>query len=312
MSVFQKSGERPVDADGRSYHSGGAFGEAFRSHVVGGSRARLETILAEYCKRGVRLGVSERDLPVFAAVANGNVVGRVNETLGVTLGAHGMGMGSVGCTLEEILWTSGQLTRGETIDVIRAGSCGSINPQLAPLGHTILVDSAFDEAGSYPWAHPSVEPRANPEILSAMVEAAIILGFPYVVGSEITNNDFYRGQRRRGLIHEIFPEGEGVVLVDESYMAHLRQLEEVALAYSMEAAGILKFCNAVRWNSGEPAIRAGVALAIYAQRDPDGGNSSFVQGEQKLEADRRCALIALLAHFLLQGDGRQVDELRQS
>lgn len=175
------------------------------------------------------------------------------------------------------------------------------------------MDFAFDEAGSYPWVHSSVEPRANADLLLAMEEAAKLLDFPYVIGAEITNNDFYRGQRRQGLIHEIFPEDEGIVLVSEEYMAHLREIEEVALAYSMEAAGILKFCNAVRWKNGTSAIRAGVALAIYAQRDPDGGNSAFVQGEQKLEADRRCALIALLAHFLLQGDGRQIDQLiRQS
>lgn len=297
---FKKSGERPVDAQGRTYHSGCAFGEVSRSLIVGGARGRVEAFLQGYCLEGQRLGASERDLPVYRLVGNGNMVGRVDETIDVSMGTHGMGVGSLGTTFEEMLWGCGQLTRGETIDVIRAGSCGSINPNLAPLGHTILLDYAHDEARSYPWIDPSVESKPNPDVLAAMIEAGRLLGFPVVVGAEITTNDFYRGQRRAGLVQEIFPEDEGLVLVDESYMRHLRELELRSLAYSMEGSGIFRFANAVRWKSGQAAIRAGVALAIYAQRDPDGGSSAFVNAEQKAEADDRCAKIALLAHFLLQ------------
>ncbi len=115
-----------------------------------------------------------------------------------------------------------------------------------------------------------------------------------------------------------------------SFLVHLESATFVELEQSFP--GIPKSVGPLAWVrfllvpheflSPQPALFAhlqdqvndvSVALAIYAQRDPDGGNSAFVQGEQKLEADRRCALIALLAHFLLQGDGRQIDQLiRQS
>lgn len=297
---FQKSGERPVDAFGRTYHSGCAFGEVSRSLVVGGARGRVETFFASYCSSGGRLGNSERDLPVYRMTANGDCVGRVNETLDMSMGAHGMGVGSLGTTFEEMLWGCGRLNTGETIDVIRAGSCGSVNPALAPLGTTILVSHAHDETNSYPWIHRTVQAVSNPDVLAAMVEAACRLGFPVAIGAEITTNDFYRGQRRAGLVQEIFLDDEGVVLEDPAYSEHLRELEEQSLAYSMEASGIFRFANAVRWRNGAPAIRAGVCLAVYAARDPDGGNSSFVNAEQKAEADDRAAKIALLAQFLLR------------
>lgn len=295
----KKSGERPIDADGRTYHSGPAFGEVPRHVIVGGSRARLETITTLYCSQHHRLGDSERDLPVFSAVLDGSTVGRPGVSLAIGLGAHGMGVGSLGCTYEEILWGTGRLSAGECIHVIRAGSCGSINPKVAPIGTTILVDRAYDEAHSYPWVDRSVEAVSDQRVLDAMVEAARILGYPVAIGAEITNNDFYRGQRRNGLLQEIFPEDEGLVMVDSAYMDHLRALELQSLTYSMEASGIFRLANAARWRDGTSAVRAGVALAVYAQRDPDGGNSAFVNSEQKLEADARCAKIALLAQLLL-------------
>lgn len=307
---FKKSGERPVDADGRSYHSGCAFGEVSRHLIVGGARGRVETFMTTYCTQARRLGASERDLPVYHAMANGNLVGRVSETLDVSMGAHGMGVGSLGTTFEEMLWGCGRLTPGETIDVIRAGSCGSVNPTSAPLGTTILVDYAYDESKSYPWIPIYIQPRPNPEVLAAMIQAAKLLGFPYVVGAEITTNCFYRGQRRQGLLQEIFPDSEGEVIVDQGYMFLLQELERAALAYSMEGAGIFRLARAAVWKGGKPAIRAGVALAIYAQRDPEGGNSAFVNAQQKAEADDRCAKIALLAHYLLNNDCNAVDRMR--
>jgi uridine phosphorylase len=183
----------------------------------------------------------------------------------------GIGTDNVEIVMAEIL----AITERPTI--IRVGSCGGLQPEMA-LGDLVISTGAVRLETTTSWfVHDGYPAVADYEAVVALIEAAERLGKRYHVGLTATAPGFFGAQGRP--IPQLpirYPD-----LAED--MARQRVLN-----FEMEASALLVLAGLAR-------CRAGVVCAVYAQRT----TGDFVTGDAKDAAEAACVETGLEALLLL-------------
>ena len=164
---------------------------------------------------------------------------------------------------------------------IRLGSCGALQPEIAPGDLVITARALRDEATTHYYAPPAYEARAHPLVLQALEEAAVELGAPYHVGLTCTTADFYGGQAR---------QVPGFPILEPGKLERLRRAGVLNL--EMEMAAYLTLAGISTY-----PLRAGGACAVLNNRLT--GASVFASPRLKALAEKRLIQVGLRAVEIL-------------
>jgi uridine phosphorylase len=189
----------------------------------------------------------------------------------VSIVSTGIGTDNVVIVMAEILANTKRPT------VIRVGSCGGLQPDMA-LGDLVISTGAVRLETTTSWfVHDGYPAVADYEAVIALIEAAERLGNRYHVGNPATGPGFVGAQGRP--IPQLpirYPD-----LAED--MARQRVLN-----FEMEASALLVLAGLAR-------CRAGVVCAVYAQRT----TGDFVTGAAKDKAEAACVETGLDSLLIL-------------
>ncbi len=189
----------------------------------------------------------------------------------VSIVSTGIGTDNVEIVMAEVL----AITQRPTI--IRVGSCGGLQPEMA-LGDLVITTGAVRLETTTSWfVHDGYPAVADYEAVSALIEAAERLGNRYHVGITATAPGFFGAQGRP--IPQLpirYPD-----LAED--MARQRVMN-----FEMEASALLVLAGLAR-------CRAGVVCAVYAQRT----TGDFVTGVAKDAAEQACVETGLESLLIL-------------
>ena len=238
-----------VPAGERQYHIGLGPGELAEYILLPGDpdrTARIARLLDD-----VELERRHREFASVTGTYRGQRVSIVST---------GIGTDNVEIVMAEIL----AITQRPTI--IRVGSCGGLQPEMA-LGDLVISTGAVRLETTTSWfVHDGYPAVADYEAVVALIEAAERLGKAYHVGLTATAPGFFGAQGRP--IPQLpirYPD-----LAED--MARQRVLN-----FEMEASALLVLAGLAR-------CRAGVVCAVYAQRT----TGDFVTGDAKDAAEAAC------------------------
>ena len=185
----------------------------------------------------------------------------------ISVTSTGIGSPSAAIAVEE-------LARVGVETMIRVGSCGAIQPEMA-VGDLVITTGAVRQEGtSDEYVREDYPAAADYEVVSALVAAAERLGYDYHTGVTMSADSFYAGQGRPGF--DGFEAAGADDLVDDLKAANVKNIE-------MEASAILTLANLY-------GLRAGAVCTVYANRET---------GEFRTEGESRAAETATLATHLL-------------
>lgn len=254
--MTRPSAHRIEQPEGRQYHIGLAPGEVAPAILLVGDPSRADRVAARFDR--VRLTRRQREYVSHT----GEVGGRE-----VTVVATGIGCDNTEIAVMELL-------NCVTPSVLlRVGSCGALQPDV-PLGDAVIsTGSVRLESTSLAFAREGYPALAHHEVVLALISAAEGKSVPYHVGLTATAPGFYGWQGRSGQpIRTRFPD-----LPDEL-------AAQGVVNFEMEASTL--FVMAALAN-----VRAGAVCAVFANRPQD----SFVEGEEKREAEARAITVGLAA-----------------
>ena len=244
----------------RQYHIGLGPGELAEYILLPGDPDRTPKIAARF--DSIELERRHREFASVTGTFRGERVSVVST---------GIGTDNVEIVVAEIL----AITKRPTF--IRVGSCGTLQPEVG-LGDLIISTGAVRlESTTSFFVHDGYPAVADYEAVIALIEAAERLGHRAHVGLTATAPGFFGAQGRP--IPQLpirYPD-----LAEE--MARQRVMN-----FEMEASALLVL-------AGLAKCRAGVICTAYAQRV----SGAFVQGEQKVRAEKACIDTGLEALRLL-------------
>lgn len=195
----------------------------------------------------------------------------------VSIVSTGIGTDNVEIVLAEILAITDRPT------LIRVGSCGALQPWIAPGDLVISSGAVRLDATTGFYVHDGYPAVASYEAVVALVEAAASLGHRAHVGVTATSPSFYGGQ------------GRPIPQLPIRYPDLAEQMaREGVLNFEMEASALLVL-------AGLAGCRAGVVCAVYAQRT----TGEFIVGEAKERAEADCVETGLEGLRILAEMGRQ-------
>ena len=195
----------------------------------------------------------------------------------VSIVSTGIGTDNVEIVLAEIL----AITERPTF--IRVGSCGALQPEIAPGDLVISTGAVRLEATTRYFVDEGYPAVAHYEAVAALVEAAERLGHRTHVGVTATAPGFFGAQGRP--IPQLpirFPD-----LAEE--MARQRVLN-----FEMEGSAVMVL-------SSLAGCRAGIVCAVYAQRVA----GTFLEGEARTRAESICVETGLESLLILAEMDRQ-------
>ncbi|MBI4643107.1 MAG: nucleoside phosphorylase [Deltaproteobacteria bacterium] len=252
--------ELPRNAQGRFYHLNCGPGDLAPYILTCGDPARARKISRYFDKVDVRR--QNREFLTYTGSYKG---------IPLSVMATGIGPDNTAIAVIE----AAQCV--STATFIRLGSCGALQPEVAP-GDLVITSRALrDEMTTNHYAPPEYEARAHPLVLKALEEAAAELQAPYHVGLTCTTADFYGGQAR---------QVPGFPIQEPEKVTRLRQAGVLNLEMEMSAyltlAGISTY-----------PLRAGGACAVLNNRVT--GASVFASARLKSLAEKRLITVGLLA-----------------
>jgi uridine phosphorylase len=195
----------------------------------------------------------------------------------ISVVSTGIGTDNVEIALAEILAIT------ERPSLIRVGSCGALQPEIAP-GDLVISSGAvrLETTTSY-FVHDGYPAVADYEAVVALVEAAARLGHRAHVGITATAPGFYGAQ------------GRPIPQLPIRYPDLAEDLaRERVLNFEMEASALMVLAGLAR-------CRSGVVCAVYAQRV----TGDFVTGDRKDRAEAACVETGLEALAVLAELDRQ-------
>jgi uridine phosphorylase len=197
--------------------------------------------------------------------------------LRVSVLSTGIGTDNVEIAVAEILAITDRPT------IVRVGSCGALQPQMA-LGDLVISSGAVRLETTTSWfvtdGYPAV---ADYEVVLALLESAGRLGHRTHVGLTATAPGFYGAQGRPiPRLPVRFPD-----LAED-------MMRQGVLNFEMEASALLVL-------AGLAGCRAGVVCAVYAQRNA----GEFVAGSQQDAAESACVETGLDSLVILAEMDRQ-------
>ncbi len=256
--------ELPRNAKGRFYHLDCGPGDLAAYILTCGDPGRVQKIARCFDKVAVRR--RNREFLVITGCYHG-----------IPLSAMATGIGPDNTAIA--LMEAAQCVSKATF--IRLGSCGALQPDIAP-GDLVITDRALrDEATTLYYAPPEFEARAHPQVRQVLEEAAAELGAPYHVGLTCTTADFYSGQGR---------QVPGFPLLEPDKVERLRRAGVLNL--EMEMAAYLTLAGV----SSYP-LRAGGACAVLNNRLT--GASVFDSARLKARTEKRLIEVGLRAVEIL-------------
>jgi uridine phosphorylase len=185
----------------------------------------------------------------------------------------GMGAPSLSIVVNELIQVG-------IAQIIRIGTCGSIQPQVK-VGSIVITQASLCRQGAANDIAPVEYPAAaDPFLTVALVEAAASLGFEYHLGITASVDTFYEGQERTDSSANPY------------LLRHLQGITEEyqklnVLNYEMESGTLFKM-------AGVYGFAAACVCGVVAQR----AESETVVLEQKEEAVERAIQTAVRAMVL--------------
>jgi len=253
--VQTKTADLPAD-QGRQYHIGAAPGDVAQYVLLVGDPERAELAAARFTD--VRFQVSRRDYRIIT----GHHEGRELSVMCV-----GMGAGCMEIAVVELC----QIVHRPTL--IRAGSSGGLQPDLAP-GDLVIAQGALRmESASLGYVDVGYPAFAHAEAQLALVRAAEEQRVRYQVGVTATAAGFYGAQGRAV---------PGFRARDATLLARLS--EQGVKNLEMEASCLLTL-------AALHGLRAGVVCAVFANRQ----DGRFIADDAKLQAERDVVEVGLRA-----------------
>lgn len=196
----------------------------------------------------------------------------------VSIVSTGIGTDNIEIVVAEIL----AITERPTF--IRVGSCGALQPEIAP-GDLVITSGAVRlEATTSYFVHDAYPAVAHYEAIAALVEAAERLGHRAHVGVTATAPGFYGAQ------------GRPIPRLPIRYPDLAKEMaRQRVLNFEMEASALLVLAMLA-------GCRAGVVCAVYAQRV----TGEFPEGDRMERAEAACVETGLESLLILADMDRQV------
>jgi uridine phosphorylase len=263
--------ELPRTAKGRFYHIDCGPGDLASYILTCGDPARARKIARSFDSIAVRR--RNREFYTYTGCYKG---------IPLSVMATGIGADNTAIAVIEAAQCVSKAT------FIRLGSCGALQPEIAP-GELVITSRCLrDETTTNYYAPPEYEARAHPLILQALEEAAVELKVPYHVGLTCTTAGFYGGQAR---------QAPGFPILEPDKIDRLRRAGVLNLEMEMSAyltlAGISTY-----------PLRAGGACAVLNNRIT--GASVFSSARLKSLAEKRLIRVGLRAVEKLSARDQEV------
>jgi uridine phosphorylase len=250
------SAQRVQTSEGRQYHLGAAPGDLAELVLLVGDPERARRAAARF--DAVRFEHHNRDYSLYTGSHRGREVSVI---------CVGMGSGCMEIALVELC----QITREPIL--IRAGSCGALQPGIA-LGDVLITQGAVRmETASLGYVEPGFPAFAHAEAQLALVRAAAELALRFHVGVTATAAGFYGAQGRS--VPGFSPRDP--TLLERLTAQGVQGLE-------METSCLLTLA-ALR------GLRAGAVCAVFASRAED----VFIDAQAKERAEESVIEIGLAA-----------------
>jgi uridine phosphorylase len=259
----------PKNARGRFYHLDCAPGELAPYILTCGDPDRARTIARRLTRVDMRR--QNREFLTYTGVY---------QDIPVSVMATGIGAPASAIAIVEAANCVAPVT------FIRLGTCGALQGYIG-VGDLVITESAWcGENTSASYIPGGIVPRAAPEIVAALREAAENVGAPYHAGLTCTTADFYAGQGRAAPGFPA-PDPEYLQALTASGVLNLEMEMSVYLAlaavssYPIRAGGACLVLNnrvtgqglpgaAARRRADRRLIDAGLrALTILAARDQE-------------------------------------------
>ncbi len=250
-------GGQPDDpADDVQYHLEVGPGDVAPAVLLPGDPDRVDVIAALWDEAEV---VAEhREYRTATGAVGGTPVSATST---------GIGSPSAAIAVEE-------LARVGAETLVRVGSCGAVQPEVAVGDLVVTTGAVRGEGTSDEYVRADYPAAADYRVVAALVAAAERLGHDYHVGPTLSADAFYAGQARAGFGGYEAPGSDR--LLDELRAAAVQNIE-------MEASAVLTLASLY-------GLRAGAVCAVFADR---------TAGEFRVEGQRRAAETATLAVQLL-------------
>ena len=250
---------KPINADGRTYHLQTREGDLARLCLLPGSPERAEMIAKNFFKDAELVG-DHRGSKSYTGTVNGVPMSVVNTC---------MGPSQTAIIVPEVHASGGRI-------LIRVGSCSTLWPE-PRLGESAICDRAlrFDGASDNWVPDENYQAVANFQVTDALVRAAEELKLPHYVGTEATTSCFVAGQGRLDINGYIPPHMK---------KRHESLIERKVLCYSMEAATLFA------WGDLIGKCPVGAINAIYGNR---------ITNEFEAKGDEEATRIAIQALLYL-------------
>lgn len=250
---------KPIGADGRTYHLETQEGDIAKHCLLVGSPERAEMIAQTLFSDSQLVG-DHRGLKSFTGKA---------DDVPMSVITTGMGSASTAIVLPEAVYSGAER-------LIRVGSCSTLWPEPRPDDSAICTGAVRLDGASKNWAPIEFPAVADFRVVSAMVEAAQALRLPHYVGIGATTTCFNEGQARPDISGYLPPRLQAM---------HEELVRRGVLFYSMEEATLFVWCSTHGKN-----LWAGAVDAIYGNRHT---NEFEVRGEEE------AAKIAIKALLIL-------------
>lgn len=258
------TGNHPRGADDRRYHIGLRPGEVAPSILFVGDPTRARRVVEAHFE-SYGEPVCEREYVTYTGVYKG----RPMSVMGT-----GMGAANTEIAVVELCQCFEDPTK---IAIVRAGSCGGLQPHLG-LGDLVITQAAYRlEETTLAFVGPGFPASAHPEAVIALLWAAEQMGARHHLGITATAPGFYGAQGR---------ELPGFPPRDPHIQATLARQGVANL--EMETSALLTL-------STLRGFRAGAVCAVYANRVHD----TFIAEADKGPAETRCVEVGLRALDLL-------------
>jgi uridine phosphorylase len=250
----------PRGAENRQYHIGLRPGEVAPSILLVGDPTRARRVVEAHFE-SYGEPVCEREFVTYTGVCRG----RPTSVMGT-----GMGAANTEIAIIELCQCFEDPTK---IAIIRAGSCGGLQPHIG-LGDLVITQAAYRlEETTLAFVGPGYPAAAHPEAVISLLWAAEEFGVRHHLGVTATASGFYGAQGRE---QPGFPPRDGHV---EATLAR-----QAVTNLEMETSALLTL-------STLRGFRAGAVCAVYANRV----HNTFIAHDEKGPAETKCVEVALRA-----------------
>ena len=251
----------------RQYHIALDRGELAEYVVLVGDPGRVAKVADRW--ESVELRRSNREITTATGTYRGMPISAMST---------GMGADNVEIVLAEVM----EITDRPTF--VRVGSSGSLQPEIALGDLVISIGAVRLENTTDFYVHPGYPAIAHRDVVSALEEACLRLGFIHHLGLTATASGFYA------------PQGRAMRTLPVRYPQLAEELRRQGVAnLEMESSALFVLASLA-------GLRAGTICAAYAQRV----EGTFLEGAAKEAAEARCIDAGLAGiHLLWEMDRRQ-------